>query len=186
VRANSIATALPLALALLFQSGRSSAQEGTLIDSSGEFRAPVTPAHDTESAFATKHRVSSPTNSSSILRMAGSLVFVVALLVGFIYFIKRTSMPKARGPETDRLVVLARAPLGPRKEVVLLRAAGRHIVLAQTSSTVHALAQFPCAPGGTGDESGEPEDFAARLQDEFAPEEPPPPSRLVDIREKSA
>ena len=75
--------------------------------------------------------------------MVWALALVVGLIVGATYLVRRTARPRGEMAEPSLLGVVARAPLGPRREVVLLRAAGHHIVVAQTPSSVQSLAHFP-------------------------------------------
>jgi flagellar biogenesis protein FliO len=94
--------------------------------------------------------------------MVIALVVVVGLIVGSSYLLRRAARPRGEAAEAGLLNVVARAPLGPRREVVLLRAAGHHIVVAQTPSSVQSLAHF--AIDETDDRTGDhPDDFAGCL-----------------------
>lgn len=94
--------------------------------------------------------------------MVGALAVVVGLIVGSTYLLRRAGRPRGESAHAGLLDVVARAPLGPRREAVLLRAAGHHIVVAQTPSSVQSLAHFPIDE--TNDRTGNhPDDFAGCL-----------------------
>ena len=97
-----------------------------------------------------------------MLRMLGALALVLGLIAGLAYLVRRTARPRGEMAKGGLLDVVARAPLGPRREVLLLRAAGHHIVVAQTPSSVQSLAHFPIDETDAPPE-GNPDDFAGCL-----------------------
>ncbi|APA67246.1 flagellar biosynthetic protein FliO [Janthinobacterium sp. 1_2014MBL_MicDiv] len=87
-----------------------------------------------------------PTSSAgSLLQTIFALVFVLALLIGLAWFMKRYG-PKAMGGNA-RMRVVSSLNLGGRERIVLIEVADQWIVVGASPGRVNALATMPRQEG---------------------------------------
>ena len=98
---------------------------------------------------------------SGIWDVALGLALVVLAILAIGWFMRRLYPGGMTGTQT--LKVLAALPLGPRERLVLVDAAGSHILLGVTAQQITALHQFS-EPVVLPD-SGNAADFALRLRE---------------------
>ncbi len=85
------------------------------------------------------------TSAGSLLQTIFALVFVLALLIGLAWFMKRYG-PKAMGGNA-RMRVVSSLNLGGRERIVLIEVADQWIVVGASPGRVNALATMPRQEG---------------------------------------
>lgn len=85
------------------------------------------------------------TSAGSLLQTIVALVFVLALLIGLAWFMKRYG-PKAMGGNA-RMRVVSSLNLGGRERIVLIEVADQWIVVGASPGRVNALATMPRQEG---------------------------------------
>ena len=85
------------------------------------------------------------TSAGSLLQTIVALVFVLALLIGLAWFMKRYG-PKAMGGNA-RMRVVSSLNLGGRERIVLIEVADQWIVVGASPGRVNALATLPRQEG---------------------------------------
>ena len=107
-----------------------------------------------------------------VLRMVLSLAAVLALMVGLLYAVKRFVLPgtgSARLPV--QVEVLGRRALQPKKAILVVRVAGRVLVLGTSEQGIQALAELSdeelqgAVAAQTGVTPAPPLPFATYLQE---------------------
>lgn len=78
---------------------------------------------------------------SSALQMILGLIFILALLLGSLWLLKRISQP--RGPIAGLMRVIAGVSVGPRERVVILELGSSWLVLGVAPGQVNTLAEIP-------------------------------------------
>jgi flagellar protein FliO/FliZ len=99
--------------------------------------------------------VARPVAGTSTSNMVSGLLFLVALILGAAWLIKRTGgMPALRGGSSMK--VIAALSLGPRERVVLIELGGQQWLLGVGGGSVNTLHHFeqPIITGGNDDFAG--------------------------------
>jgi flagellar biosynthetic protein FliO len=121
----------------------------------------ATPSSSAAPALAPQQpltRAAAPVSGSSTSGMVSGLIFLLVLVLGAAWLIKRTgNMPALRGGSSMKVV--AALSLGPRERVVLIELGGQQWLLGVGTGSVTTLHHFeqPIIVGG-GD------DFAGKLR----------------------
>ncbi len=92
--------------------------------------APVVPLAETASLM------------SAIVKVFGSLLVVVGLMLVFLYFIKRTGLGSGRGRGSSAIVVLETRMVAPKKYVAIVEIAGKCLALGITDHNINLLADL--------------------------------------------
>ncbi|MDC8012872.1 flagellar biosynthetic protein FliO [Tahibacter soli] len=80
----------------------------------------------------------------SLAGSVGSFVFVIALIVGLAWIARRLARAGVRRDAPMR--VRATLPLGAKERLVLVEAAGEHLLLAIGANGVHCVHRYDAAP----------------------------------------
>ncbi len=75
----------------------------------------------------------------AFLRTGSVLVFVIALLILFLYLLKRFSLLKFANPDQELIKILAVHHLSPREKLVLVDVVDEKILLGVTASNIRTL-----------------------------------------------
>ncbi len=92
-------------------------------------------------------------SSTSIVQYLASFAFVVALLVGLLWALKRLQGSQAFTRRQQRLRVVESLSLGPRHKVALVRCDGHELLVGISATQVTQLGAWRAASGpdeGTG------------------------------------
>lgn len=78
----------------------------------------------------------------SLVRVAASLALVLALMLALAALFRRARMTTRFGPTRRRLETLDRLDVGGRREIRLLRAGAKHLVVGITDARMDLLAEL--------------------------------------------
>lgn len=98
-------------------------------------------AQETQSTANVVTSVAPPDLGGSILQMLFSLFFVLALLIGGLYLLKKISNP--RSGTSNLLRVIAATTVGTRERVVVVEVADTWLVLGVAPGQITRLHQLP-------------------------------------------
>jgi len=94
-------------------------------------------------------------SAASIAQYLASFAFVVLLLVGLLWALKRLQGSKAFARRHQRLRVVESLSLGPRHKVALVRCDGHELLVGISASQVTQLGAWRAA----AHDAGEPTEF---------------------------
>jgi len=98
-----------------------------------------------ESAAKPETASAATTDTASSLRMAGIwLVLIGAAGAGMVYMRKRQKLIGGTTIPTTRLAVLERLPIGPSRELLLIKACDRILVVSSLANQMSLLSDLPC------------------------------------------
>lgn len=108
----------------------------------------------------------------SALQLAGGFLFVAGILGGAVLLLKRVKFARdgARAPE-QTLEVVERMSLGMKRELLLVRAGGRTLLLAALNQDVKLLAALPAPSTPAAAKEQSFEDLLSRFETAEAKEE---------------
>lgn len=78
-----------------------------------------------------------------MLRFAGSLLLVLALLGGLLWGLKRMQAGVRLSPGVRQLQVLEAVSVGPRQKIVLVRVGAREVLVGVSPTQLTALGAWP-------------------------------------------
>ena len=79
---------------------------------------------------------------SAIVKVFGSLLVVVGLMLVLLYFIKRTGLGSGRGRGSSAIAVLETRMVAPKKYVAIVEVAGKCLALGITDHNINLLADL--------------------------------------------
>jgi flagellar protein FliO/FliZ len=82
-----------------------------------------------------------------MLRFAGSLVLVLALLGGLLWGLKRMQSGVRLSGGARQLQVIEAVSVGPRQKIVLVRVGTREVLVGVSPTQLTALGSWPVAAG---------------------------------------
>lgn len=108
----------------------------------------------------------------SALQLAGGFLFVAGILGGAVLLLKRVKFARdgVRAPE-QTLEVVERMSLGMKRELLLVRAGGRTLLLAALNQDVKLLAALPAQDAPAAPKEQSFEDLLSRFETTEAKEE---------------
>lgn len=110
--------------------------------------------------------------SDSWLRSAGTFLVLLGLAGGALVLMRRQqALVRAKGAAQNQLELIERMPLGPRRELLLVRAGGRVLVLAALQQDLKLISTLPA---GTIPAQAGAQDFLALLNRQAAIQEAAP------------
>ena len=87
-----------------------------------------------------------------VLRMLGSMVLVIALLLALLWGLKRMqNRMLTAGHATRRLQVVETLGVGTRQKLALVRVGDHEILISITPTQINTLGQWPSQPHGADD-----------------------------------
>lgn len=75
-----------------------------------------------------------------LIKTAGMLSLVIAILIAVLYLIRRYSLHGAGLPGKNPITMIASYHLAPREKIVLLEVSGERILVGVTAQTINTLA----------------------------------------------
>lgn len=110
--------------------------------------------------------------SDSWLRSAGTFLVLLGLAGGALVLMRRQqALVRAKSAAQSQLELIERMPLGPRRELLLVRAGGRVLVLAALQQDLKLISTLPA---GTLPAQAGAQDFLALLNRQAAIQEAAP------------
>ena len=85
-------------------------------------------------------------NAMDVLRMVGSMVMVIALLLAVLWGLKRIQNQMMTAQHNGRMQVLESQSIGTRQKITLVRIGEHEVLLGITPTHINALGQWPAAP----------------------------------------
>lgn len=114
-------------------------------------------------APASRAKASEPSVGASLMRVAGALVFVVAIAVLSLYALKHFTSGKAVRKSPRRSIkVIETTGLGPNRSLHVVQAGGKYLLIGSTPSQISLVAEMNASEAEEG-EPEKPADFAGFL-----------------------
>lgn len=85
-------------------------------------------------------------NAMDVLRMVGSMVVVIALLLAVLWGLKRIQNQMITAQHHGRMQVLESQSIGTRQKIALVRIGEHEVLLGITPTHINALGQWPAVP----------------------------------------
>lgn len=107
---------------------------------------------------------------SAAIRMIGSLILILGVIVCIFYLIKRVRLGALTMGKTARMRLVSTLSLAPKRSVALVEVGGRWLVLGVGAENVSLLSEFDEPPRGVLDEGAalpEGAGFQRVLQDKI-------------------
>lgn len=123
------------------------------------------------SIFAEEAEVAPATSSyiSDIGNMLMTLLFLMAVVFGILYFLKRIMRSRIKYLNRSTAIkILERRVLNPKASLFLVDILGKAVVISESHGNIQLITEFP-----------EGTDVQALMEQEFQEEEPPPFKKLL-------
>ena len=138
-----------LACAALFSMGTVQADESgdTVLGPDGKLTVPKTTVSTNKKPIA-----EAITSGTDTVRTAGTILFVIGMATATALWFRHMRKEKLRkGPAAASLEVVGRLSLGPRREIILVRAGDQVLVLGSANNDLKLLTALPQAPAADDD-----------------------------------
>lgn len=106
-----------------------------------------------------------PFTAADWLQYLVTFAFVIALLLGLLFALRKLQTGQAFSRRSQRLQVLESLSIGPRQKIALVRVDGATVLLGVTASQITALSPWPADAADALD--------AAQARDAIARQEQP-------------
>lgn len=87
----------------------------------------------------------SPFSAADWFQYLASFAFVIALLLGLLYALRKLQSGQAFTRKDQRLQIIESLSMGPRQKIALVRVDGGCVLLGITASQITALSPWPSA-----------------------------------------